>query len=188
MHTIEPFWNWRTLYTAENDPDSPFFGREYSEFEFSDQIYNHLIHPQWDYFGSETLFAKLLFVEDEEGYAIMELLGEWNDCLYNDIMHFKRNVIDVLLERGINKYIVIGENVLNFHSSDDCYYEEWFEDIEDGWIVFLNFREHVLREFSSVNVDHYFISGGELDDLTWRKHSPEQLIKLVSDIVNHRID
>ena len=47
---------------------------------------------------------------------------------------------------GINKYILIGENILNFHYSDDSYYEEWFDDNGDnGWIVLLNFREHVLK-------------------------------------------
>jgi len=31
---------------------------------------------------------------------------------------------------GDIQFILIGENVLNFHSSDDCYYEEWFQDVE----------------------------------------------------------
>ena len=31
MHTIEPYWNWRNLYAAELDEQSPFYGREYSE-------------------------------------------------------------------------------------------------------------------------------------------------------------
>jgi hypothetical protein len=35
MHDIEPYYNWRYLYTAETDERSPFYGREYSEFEFS---------------------------------------------------------------------------------------------------------------------------------------------------------
>mgnify|MGYP000583790805 CR=1 FL=1 len=26
----------------------------------------------------------------------------------------------------------IGENVFNFHGSDDCYYEEWFDELEEG--------------------------------------------------------
>jgi hypothetical protein len=47
-------------------------------------------------------------------------------------MHFKRNVIDQMVGNGINQFILIGENVMNFHGSDDCYYEEWFEDVEDG--------------------------------------------------------
>ena len=38
MHTLEPYWKWRDYYTAEEDEKSPFYGREYSEFEFSDKI------------------------------------------------------------------------------------------------------------------------------------------------------
>ena len=49
---------------------------------------------------------------------------------------------------GIQKFIFIGENVLNFHSSDDCYYEECVEDLEDGWIALVNFHEHVEAEMS----------------------------------------
>lgn len=41
MHDIEPFYNWRHLYTADEDPRSPFYGREYSEFEFSQTVYNY---------------------------------------------------------------------------------------------------------------------------------------------------
>ena len=187
MHSIEPYWNWRALYTAENDPSSPFYGREYSEFEFQDSIYDHVIHPQWDSFESQTLFLKLLFVDYDSQYAIIELIGEWNDTLYNDIMFLKRNIVDALVDRGITQFILIGENVLNFHSSDDCYYEEWFEDIEDGWIALLNFREHVLHEFREMNIDHYFLLDGELNEQSWRTHRPEQLYQKIERLVQRRI-
>ncbi|HVE60288.1 MAG TPA: hypothetical protein VNA26_00615, partial [Chitinophagaceae bacterium] len=78
MHTIEPFYNWRHLYMSEEDENSPFFGREYSEFEFTNSIYDHFIHPQWDDIGSPTLFMKIIFADYEEGFAVIELLGEWN--------------------------------------------------------------------------------------------------------------
>ena len=55
MQDIEPYYNWRHLYTAEEDPQSPFYGRIYSEFEFTHTVYNYYIHPQWDEFGSRTL-------------------------------------------------------------------------------------------------------------------------------------
>jgi hypothetical protein len=188
MHTIEPFYNWQHLYVAADDPESPLFGREYSEFEYSNKIYNYYIHPQWDDIGSETLFIKILFVDYEENYAIIELIGEWNDAINNDIMHLKRDIIDELNYLGVNKYILIGENVLNYHSSDDSYYEEWFDDIgEEGWLVLLNFREHVLRELKSAGLDYYFISGGELDDFDWRKFSPGQVFGNVSKIVRKRL-
>ncbi|MFN9800030.1 MAG: hypothetical protein ACK54P_08445, partial [Bacteroidota bacterium] len=89
MHDLEPYYNWRELYISSEDPRSPFFEREYSEFEFSDKIYNYFIHPQWDSFGSQTLFMKILYAEYEEGFCVLELIGEWNDLLYNDIMILK---------------------------------------------------------------------------------------------------
>ncbi len=188
MYNLEPYYVWRNQYTAEDDPRSPFYGREYSEFEFSDRIYNHYIHPQWDNLGSSTLFMKLLFAEYHEGYCIIELIGEWNDTLYNDIMIFKRNIIDHLIDEGINKFIIIGENVLNFHSSDDSYYEEWFEDIEEGWICMLNFREHVLEDFAQENIDQYFVSGGKLNEYAWRTSQPQQLYKKIEDQVYRRLN
>lgn len=187
MHAIEPYYNWRDQYMAEEDPRSPFFEREYSEFYFTDKIYDHYIHPQWDNFGSSTLFLKLLYTDYEEGYAIIELIGEWNDCLYNDIMALKRDFIDLLTFEGIDKFILIGENVLNFHSSDDCYYEEWFEDIEDGWIAMLNFREHVLDDFKDANIDSYFVLGGSLTQVDWRTAEPETLFTLVNNQVAKRL-
>ena len=62
MHELEPFYNWQHLYLASEDEESPFYGVEYSEFEFSNTVYNFYIHPQWDNMGSETLYLKILFV------------------------------------------------------------------------------------------------------------------------------
>ena len=188
MQDIEPYYNWRHHYIASEDERSPFYEREYSEFEYTNAIYNYLIHPQWDDIDSPTLFIKILFVEYEQGYAIIELIGEWNDAINNDIMLLKRDIIDDLIFHKINKFIIIGENVLNFHSSDDSYYEEWFEDIEDGWIVFLNFRDHVLQEFKNASLDYFFNTGGELNDLEWRKFSPGQVFGNVSKIISKRIE
>ena len=47
MHELEPFYNWQHLYIASEDEESPFYGTEYSEFEFSKTVYNYYIHPQW---------------------------------------------------------------------------------------------------------------------------------------------
>ena len=84
MHFVEPFYNWRGYYIAAEDPSSPFYGREYSEFAFSNTVYNFYIHPQWDEFGSQTLFLKILFVDYEEKYAVLEFIGEWNDAIEKD--------------------------------------------------------------------------------------------------------
>ncbi|MEM9025011.1 MAG: hypothetical protein AAGB22_14795 [Bacteroidota bacterium] len=130
---------------------------------------------------------ELLFADYEEGFAIIELIGEWNDCLYNDIMIFKRNIIDALLDQGINKFVLIGENILNFHSSDDCYYEEWFEDAEEGWVALINFREHVLEDMRQVNIDHYFLMDGPMNDMVWATYRPLQFYQKVEQLVARRL-
>src|SRR5574343_1915301 len=98
MHDIEPFYNWRHIYVSEQDERSPFFGRAYSEFEFSQTVYNYYIHPQWYEFGSRTLFLKVLMADYEEHYAIIELIREWNDASEKEIMELKREVIDPFME------------------------------------------------------------------------------------------
>ncbi len=144
MHEIEPYYNWRQFYQAEKDELSPFFENEYSEFEFTSQIYDHVIHPQWDHIGSETLYIKILYANYSKGFCVIEMFGEWNDALHNDIMHLKRNIIEHLVNQGITQFILIGENIFNFHGSDDSYYVECFVDIEVGWILGFCFSVHLL--------------------------------------------
>jgi len=187
MHYVEPHYNWRGYYIASEDPSSPFYGREYSEFEFNNSIYNFYIHPQWDSIGSPTLFIKILFTDYDSGFVIIELLGEWNDAIENDIMILKRDIIEPIMEQGITKFILIGENVLNFHYSDDCYYEEWFDEVGDGWIAMVNFHEHVINEFERANIDHYFLMGGELEEIEWRTYLPQHFFDKVESLVNKRI-
>ncbi|MCH2235553.1 MAG: hypothetical protein MK078_14980 [Crocinitomicaceae bacterium] len=189
MHSIEPYYNWRGFYIASDDIQSPFYGRIYSEFEFTDFMYNYAIHPQWDNFGSPTLFMKILYADYEEGFAVLEFIGEWNDAVNNDIMLLKRDVIETLMQAGINKFILIGENILNFHGSDDCYYEEWFEEVEDelGWMCMVNLRDHVVDELKEENIDQYFIMGGELEEVVWRTMTPIQFYEKISNYVMKRL-
>jgi len=187
MQDIEPYYSWRHLYVAEEDDISPFYGREYSEFEYTNTVYNYFIHPQWDDFGSTTLYLKVIFADYEQNFAVIEFIGEWNDAINNDIMMLKRELIDDMINNGINKFILIGENVLNFHVSDDCYYQEWFDEVEEGWIVALNFREHVLQEFKKNNIDYYLTFGGELNDSRWRTYNPNQLFQRIEEVINHRL-
>jgi len=187
VHDIEPYYNWIHMYSAAEDELSPFYGREYSEFMFTHAVYNYLIHPQWDFFGSNTLYIKILYADYQDGFAIIEMLGEWNDAIYNDIMMLKREVIELLQGEGIDKFILLGENVMNFHASDDSYYEEWFQESDEGWIAFVNFREHVLDEFRRARIDYFVNFGGELDDLLWRKLSPRQLHERISGVLEKRL-
>jgi hypothetical protein len=189
MHDIEPYYGWREKYTAEDDKESPFFRKEYNEFSFTNKIYNYFIHPQWDEFGSDTLYLKILFIDYIEGYAILEFIGEWNDCITNDIMHLKRNIIDLLMKRGISRFAIILENVLNFHGDDDSYYEEWYEDVSDeqGWICGINMLDHVLTEMVSTGIQYYLNIGGRLNDITWRSKEPNHLIQEIENIMNNSV-
>lgn len=187
MHHIEPFYNWRHLYLATEDEHSPFFGLEYSEFEFSNTIYNYYIHPQWDDIGSRTLYLKVLFVEYEQKFAVVELIGEWNDAIENDIMQLKRNLIDSMLEKGISKYILIVENVLNFHSSDDDYYAEWGEDVksEGGWIALLNLPQYLEEEVKTANLYRYLFV---IMQVNWRIYHPQHLFQFVDNNIIKRVE
>jgi len=186
MHDIEPFYNWRHLYVSEEDERSPFYGRVYSEFEFSHTIYNYYIHPQWDEFGSRTLYLKVLLADYDERYVVIELIGEWNDAIENDIMNLKREVADKFFSYGINKFILIAENVLNFHSGDKDYYEEWHEEVssEGGWIVCLDMPEQTQYDFRKAKLDRY-IELIELDN--WRTYKPFHLFKKIDQQVMNRL-
>ncbi len=187
MHTIEPYYNWRDYYIASEDKNSPFFNNNYDEFKFSQKIYNYFIHPQWDNIESSTLFLKVLQADYVRGYAIIELIGEWNDCLNNDIMLLKTNLTDCLSYDGIDKFILIGENILNFHASDDCYYEEWKHESDEGWIVLMNFREHVIEEMREANIHYHFFINPMFNDLPWRKFTPDNLCDLVEGLLIEKI-
>ena len=187
MHQIEPFYNWRYIYVSEEDERSPFYGRVYSEFEFTQTIYNYYIHPQWDEFGSRTLYMKVIMADYDEHYVIMELIGEWNDAIENDIMNLKRDVVDKFLNSGIIKFILIAENVLNFHSGDKDYYEEWFEEIMDqnGWIACINMPEQTQYDFRKAKLNRY-IELIELDN--WRTYKPFHLFKKIDNEILTRLE
>lgn len=187
MHDIEPFYNWRHIYVSEEDVRSPFYGRAYSEFEFSQTVYNYYIHPQWDEFGSRTLYLKVLMADYEEKYAVIELIGEWNDAIENDMMALKRDVLEKFMYEGIYKFILIAENVLNFHSSDPEYYEELYEEVtdENGWVVCLNMPEQTQYDFRKAKLNRY-IELQELDN--WRVYKPFHLFKKIDAEQLSRLD
>jgi hypothetical protein len=186
MHDIEPYFNWRHLYTAEEDIHSPFYGRTYSEFEFSQTVYNYYIHPQWDEFGSRTLYLKILYIDYDLQFAIIELIGEWNDAIENDIMLLKRDVIDILQSNHISKFILIAENVLNFHSGDKDYYQEWYDEVseQEGWIVSLNMPEATQYDFKKLKLN-YFIELINIPE--WRIFQPEHLFLKINEELSHRL-
>ena len=186
MHTIEPHYAWLDHYSATEDPRSPLFEAENSLDSYVNTIYGYYIHPQWDSLDSDTLFLKILFVDYDLGLAIIEFIGEWNDAIENDIMWLKREVVDVMEKEGISKFILVTENVLNFHSSDREYYQEWYDDVSDenGWIVSLNMPEATKEDFKKKKLN-YYIELMELPD--WRVYKPYHLFKKIDDILMKRL-
>ena len=188
MHDIEPYHNWLKYYDPATDERSPFFGKEYNFDVYSETIYGYYIDPAWDFIGSETLYIKVLYADYQAGFTVIEFLGEWNDAINNDIMNLKRNVIDDMIKNGINKFILVGENILNFHGSDDCYYEEWFEDVEDGWIAAVDFPEFIQEEFKRFHLDSYINMGGTLQLNNWRTLNPLVFYDLISKLIQRRLN
>lgn len=188
MHEIEPYHRWQHQYNSAQDERSPFYGRIYDQFYYTQKIYNYFIHPQWDEFGSQTLYMKILFVDYELKFAIFEMLGEWNDCLHNDVMFLKRDVVDEMTRYNIDKFIIIGENVLNFHAGDDDYYAEWWDDIKDygGWMVMLNTLPHVADEMKEAGLDQFINFGEPLNDVNWRALSPRHLLRRIEELMQVR--
>lgn len=189
MHNIEPHFRWREKYQSEQDLNSPFYGRQYNEFGFDNRVYNYLLHPQWDAFGAETLYLKIIFADYTERYAIIQLIGEWNDALHNDIMYLKREVLDELLAAGIRHFILLGEEVLNFHADEDDYYNEWYEEVTDGdgWIVFLNTLDHVAEEMRQANLDNYIHFGHLFNNINWRPQKPERIFAAMEGLLASEI-
>lgn len=177
MHLLEPHYTWIDFYEASKDPKSPFFNHQYNEFYYTNTIYNYYIHPQWDDIESETLYLKILYCNYNQQIAVIELIGEWNDAIGNDIMLLKKNVLDKLIKHKIYKFILIGENVLNFHGDGDAYYADWNETLADyeGWVVAINFEKHVVNEMKN-NSLHYYL---HFFDLNWRAIKPMHLLKAI---------
>jgi hypothetical protein len=128
----------------------------------------------------------VIMADYEERYAIIELLGEWNDAIENDIMSLKRDVIDKFQAEGIYKFIFIAENVLNFHSGDRDYYEEWYEEMieNNGWTVLINMPVQTQYDFRKAKLNRYL----ELVELSnWRTFKPFHLFKKIDEEQRKRL-
>ena len=109
-------------------------------------------------------------------------------------MFLKRNVIDELSAAGICKYILIGENIFNFHGSDDSYYEEWFDEVEDveehtpGWIAAVSFPDFIQEELKRYGIDRYINMGGTLQISNWRTLHPTAFCEVVDQLIQRRLN
>lgn len=187
MHLIEPFYLWRDYYTAESDPNSITYGKVYNEIYFTDHIYDFVIHPQWDSMGSETLFFKQLYVDYQESFCVIELLGEWNDVINNDVMYLKTELINPLIEAGIENYILVMENVLNFHADQNDYYLEWKDEVQ-GEIFLINALPQVIEELNTLDIKSSIWFDGMLNEIDWRLQKPYQLLEHIQNKLSHILE
>lgn len=182
FEAIEPFYGWLHLYSHESDTRSPFHHIEHNLFEYDRHIYTFNAHPLWDTIDSESILLKILYADYQVGYAIIELLGEWNDLFENDFKLMCENCLTYLLDEGINKFIFICENVFNVFLERDDYYEAFSEELSDeGWMCLLKARPNVLADFNDYNIGRYFYWNSQFDTLQWRKLQPWQLFDLIEN-------
>ncbi len=78
---------------------------------------------------------------------------------------------------------------MNFHGSDDAYYEEWYEDIseEEGWICCLNVLPHVEDEMLSTRLQSYLNFGGIFNDVNWRPQKPLVVFKAIEGLLQGEV-
>jgi hypothetical protein len=122
----------------------------------------------------------------EERYTIIELIGEWNDALENDVMHLKRAVLERFVDQSVHKFILVAENVLNFHSDGTDYYEELAQELQElgGWAVCLNMPTQSEIEFKKVGNQHFI----ELFNIPeWRSYRPFHLLRKVEALLGSRL-
>jgi hypothetical protein len=182
LHDIEPFYGWLQWYNQQMDPNSPFHEVEHNQFVFNRSINEIPAHPLWDEIGSESLLVKILFADYDEGYAIIELFGEWNDLFENDYKLFSENCLTFLIDAGISRFILVCENVFHTYLQSDDYYDALQDELGDeGWICLLRARPHVKEEMEHYGIAPYFYWSELLDELNWRKLRPEPLYELVAD-------
>ena len=104
-----------------------------------------------------------------------------------EIVELKREVLEKFMEEGIYKFILIVENVLNFHSDGKDYYEELHEEVtdENGWVVCLNMPEQTQYDFKQAHLNQ-FIELMELDN--WRIYRPFHLFKKIDAELMNRLE
>lgn len=180
LRYIEPFYGWLELYSHDKDSNSPFHEVEHNLFEFDRMIYNMPVHPLWDDFGSESLLVKILYADYAQGFAILELFGEWNDLFDNDFKLLAENCLTYLIDNGIQRFILICENVFHGYFDTDDYYQAVQEELEEGWICLVNLRESVQAEMQQYGLHQYLFWSPQLDGLPWRTFQPVQLFRLAA--------
>jgi hypothetical protein len=91
------------------------------------------------------------------------------------------------MQQGIHKFIFVAENVLNFHSGDRDYYEEWYEELsdEEGWAILLNMPEQTQYDFRGAKL-HRYLELMEIDN--WRTYKPFHLFRKLDQQMMNRLE
>ena len=179
LRDIEPYYGWLELYNHEMDNKSPFHEVQHNLFYY-DRSINHIpAHPLWDHIGSESLLVKILYADYSEKFAVIELFGEWNDLFDNDYKLLAENCLTYLIDHGINKFILICENVFHSYLETDDYYQALQEELENGWVCALRLRDEVKEEMVQYGISSYLYWSPVLDDMNWRTLKPIQLFKII---------
>jgi hypothetical protein len=87
----------------------------------------------------------------------------------------------------IYKFILIGENVFNFHNGDRDYYEELYEELSDenGWAVMINLHQASQHDFLLKKLNRYI----ELMEFEkWRTYKPEDFFLLIDKKLGDRLE
>jgi hypothetical protein len=187
MHELRPHSGWENRYRATEDPRCPFYLEQGAPELGYHRMYDFVIHPEWDSVGCETLFVKQIFADYEQGYVVLELIGEWNDAVHNDVMEVKRRFADPLLAQGVDKFLLIADNLLNFHAGESDYYAEWAEETEGGWVVILNARDHVLQDLTDARLTRYVWAGERYRFGAWRAQDPLALCQGVDQMIQRQL-
>jgi hypothetical protein len=114
------------------------------------------------------------------------MIGEWNDAIENDIMALKRDIIDVMMSNGINKFILIAEMCSIFTVATKTITRNGYEENEEsgGWVVVLNMSEAAQYDFQRRQLNR-FIELINLPD--WRIYKPYHLFKKIESTLNNRL-
>jgi hypothetical protein len=172
---IEPFHGWLHIYNQANDRRNPFREVEHNAFHYDRFIYTYPAHPLWESIESESLLIKVLYANYRRGFAVIELLGEWNDLFQNDFKLLCENCLYPLLHAGITNFVLICDNVFNIYIQNDEYYADLYDMLEDGWICLLNPRPNIVDELHKWRVDGFFRLLYDANAIRWRKMKPWDL-------------
>ena len=118
----------------------------------------------------------------------------WVELLVFEIMYSQilfptvfQSLNKSLPAEGIIKFILIAENVFNFHSGDKDYYEELYEELseEEGWAVLINFHPAAQHDFLLRKLNRYV----ELMDISaWSTYKPEHFFQFIDQKLSQRLD